>query len=353
MSNETSIKRFGEKLNALRAMRGLTLKDLALALGLTAHGYISELESGKKIPTAALALKIAQFFGVSLDELLQDDVALRNTPSEKSMPLPLIERPPTPQEVEKLRLLLSTYQDGTGMLQIKGGLTLPGWRDFERAVALAFDGEAQESKAIFDVLLTDKQNPQVSYGISCKMRAELNKIGRKGRVSLELSNSAGQFWQYLNAQGINQANYRDFPQEIGQALIEIVEGWHQVVGLERGGTVNVAKSCYLVLSWNKTGWYQLHQFSLNLPAPESLSWYFPQGKSGNNVRHINGDDATGTILEWYGESGGQLKYYPLAKDALWASEPFQLEPLSGENYGIMQKAAAYFPEKWAAACNTE
>ena len=38
------------------------------------------------------------------------------------------------------------------MLAQKDSSTLPGWRDFERSVALAFGGQAQESKAIFDVL---------------------------------------------------------------------------------------------------------------------------------------------------------------------------------------------------------
>ncbi len=46
-----------------------------------------------------------------------------------------------------MRLILSTYQDGTGMLKNKKNpmkvKTLPGWRDFERAVAIAFDGEAE------------------------------------------------------------------------------------------------------------------------------------------------------------------------------------------------------------------
>ena len=109
------------------------------------------------------------------------------------MPQSLIDRSPTEREVERLRLILSTYQDGTGMLQVENGLTLPGWRDFERAVALAFNGEAQESKAIFDVLLLSQDRPHIRYGLSCKMRRELNKIKRTGRVSLELSNSAGQF----------------------------------------------------------------------------------------------------------------------------------------------------------------
>lgn len=145
------------------------------------------------------------------------------------MPLPLIDRKPTPGEIEKLRLLLSIYQDGTGMLADKNnpGLTLPGWRDFERATALAFSGYAQESKAIFDVLFPDQNNPKVSYGISCKMRNTLDRIYNDGRVTLELSNSAGMFWKELNQVGITQSTYRTKPQEVGSAIISLYEQWHR------------------------------------------------------------------------------------------------------------------------------
>jgi hypothetical protein len=49
----------------------------------------------------------------------------------------------------------------------------PGWRDFERSVAAAFNGRAQESKAIFDVLLPDPLRKGIYFGLSCKMRDEL------------------------------------------------------------------------------------------------------------------------------------------------------------------------------------
>ena len=112
------------------------------------------------------------------------------------MPITFVHRPPTRRELEKLRLILSTYQDGTGMQQDKKqkGRTLPGWRDFERAVALAFGGIAPENKAVFDVILTDSGRPEVKYGLSCKMRSELDRIDRDGRVTIELSNSYGKFW---------------------------------------------------------------------------------------------------------------------------------------------------------------
>src|SRR5438270_10835388 len=87
--------------------------------------------------------------------------------------VPFAQRPPSAREVQKLRLILSTYQDGTGQLVTRDGNTLPGWRDFERSIALTFGGKAKESKFIFDVLLPDPRTPGLSYGLSCKMRRTL------------------------------------------------------------------------------------------------------------------------------------------------------------------------------------
>ena len=54
--------------------RQMTLKELASALGLTAHGYISEIEAGKKKPTADFVLKVARYFKVTTDQLLKDEL---------------------------------------------------------------------------------------------------------------------------------------------------------------------------------------------------------------------------------------------------------------------------------------
>jgi hypothetical protein len=262
------------------------------------------------------------------------------------MSLLFIHRPPTPREVEKLRLILSVYQDGTGMLQDKknSGRTLPGWRDFERAVALALGGFAPEDKAVFDALLTEPDKPDVKYGLSCKMRGELDRIERDGRVTIELSNSSKKFWAHLKTKRINEANYKGRPRQVGIALVELVETWHQAASLDQGGGVDIASSSYLALSWNKKGWYQLHWFSLQFPDPENLKWYFP------TPGHLSGDDDLGTVFEWYGESGGQLKYYPQARGARWASERFHLESLPDSlEHGILAKVAAYFPERWSEA----
>lgn len=249
---------------------------------------------------------------------------------------------PSPNDLEKLRLVLSTYQDGSGMLAHEEGATLPGWRDFERAVAGVFCGQAQENKAIFDVLVPCVQGREVYFGFSCKMRRELDRVEKTGRVSIELSNSAGKFWDHLRLRKINQRNYRKQPSEVGNALLGLVKAWHDEVSIERGGVVDLSKSSYLALSWNKEGWYQLFQFSIHLPASKSLRWHFP------TLRCLKGDDGSGTVFEWYGESGGQLKYYPLAKDAIWTSKRFQLEPLPDSvNHSLLYKAAMYFPALWS------
>lgn len=253
----------------------------------------------------------------------------------------------TAKEVERLRLILSTYQDGSGMLPQKGGPTLPGWRDFERTVAIVFGGEAQENKAIFDVLVPKArtQRSSINFGISCKMRRELNRLEKTGRVSFELSNSSGYFWSRLQSQGINPKNYLKKPAAVGKTLIELVESWHHAVAIQQGGVVDLNESFYLVLSWSKRGFYQLHQFAVHMPKPGSLKWRF------STSRCLKGDDEDGTLFEWYGESGGQLKYYPLARNAIWCSQQFRLEPISGLKGGILVKASTYFPKLWNKAKN--
>jgi len=251
------------------------------------------------------------------------------------MQLPFVDRVPTRREVQKLRLILSAYQDGTGQLAV-GHLTLPGWRDFERSVALAFGGEAQESKAIFDVLLPDLRREGIKYGLSCKMRETLRYVEDTGRVTIEVSNSAGKFWAALKANGFNEDNYTRAPARVGKILLDLVGSWHRAVSIEQGGQIDLAGSSYLALQWDKkTGQYQLYQFPIRLPDPETLQWSVVS-------RRLIGTDDKGTLFEWYGHSGGQLKYYPFATDAIWVSERFQLEPLPKNKvgYGILSSEAS-------------
>ena len=78
VNKRRSIKRFGTKLHRLRTERGMTLQALAEELGLKSHGYISELEAGKKIPMVDFVLQVARYFNVTTDELLKDEIKLKD-----------------------------------------------------------------------------------------------------------------------------------------------------------------------------------------------------------------------------------------------------------------------------------
>ena len=75
-AGNSDLLRFGEKLRSLRNRRGLTLAQLADQLGYKAHGHLSEIESGKKLPTVGLAIKVARLFDVSTDALLKDELEI-------------------------------------------------------------------------------------------------------------------------------------------------------------------------------------------------------------------------------------------------------------------------------------
>lgn len=68
------MQRFGEKLRTLRKQHNLTMRELADKLGLSTHGYIGDLESGRRQPSLELAVKIADLFGVTVDQLARDEV---------------------------------------------------------------------------------------------------------------------------------------------------------------------------------------------------------------------------------------------------------------------------------------
>lgn len=53
-------------------------------MGHTAHGHISELEAGKKIPTVHFVLNVARLFNVSIDELLRDELEVTMKTSEQA-----------------------------------------------------------------------------------------------------------------------------------------------------------------------------------------------------------------------------------------------------------------------------
>ncbi|NJN66180.1 MAG: helix-turn-helix transcriptional regulator [Chloroflexaceae bacterium] len=66
------MKRFGEKLRKLREQRGMSLRELSQVFGFD-KAHLNKLELGKKKPHADLLLQIAEYFEVSLDDLMRDE----------------------------------------------------------------------------------------------------------------------------------------------------------------------------------------------------------------------------------------------------------------------------------------
>jgi transcriptional regulator with XRE-family HTH domain len=70
------MNRFGEKLRTLRLRQGLTVRELASTLEISSHSHIVGLEIGKHKPSIELVLKIADYFGVTTDQLIRDNLEI-------------------------------------------------------------------------------------------------------------------------------------------------------------------------------------------------------------------------------------------------------------------------------------
>lgn len=253
-------------------------------------------------------------------------------------------------QVEQMRLLMSTYQDGTGQLRVKDSSTLPNWRDFERSVAVTFKGFAFENKGFLDVVIEGKEiNENGKIGISCKMRNTLSGFISSRSINLELSNAYNKFWTELQRHKIhNIGHVRLVPEKAGKIIVDLYESWKYSAA--ENLNINIGKSFYLTCLYDlKTKLYQLFALPFLLPDPSSLEWELRESKDGNeNKGTLIAKKDDKLVIEWYAISGGQLKYYPSENDALWQSEQFELEPIGNiENgYGLIQKAKDYFPDKW-------
>jgi transcriptional regulator with XRE-family HTH domain len=72
------MQRLGQKIRTLREQRGMTLMQMAVALGYPTHrhSYLSEIETGKRTPKGDFILKVADLFGVTTDQLMRDELDL-------------------------------------------------------------------------------------------------------------------------------------------------------------------------------------------------------------------------------------------------------------------------------------
>lgn len=70
MSDATS-RLLGERVSQLRQLQELTLEQLAAASGVS-RSMLSQIERGRANPTLAVTQRIAQTFGISIGELVDD-----------------------------------------------------------------------------------------------------------------------------------------------------------------------------------------------------------------------------------------------------------------------------------------
>ena len=276
--------------------------------------------------------------------------------SSSSDGVPLADRAPTPKEIERLRLLLSVFQDGSGTLESQSGTPIPDWRNFEDVVDAFFGVTTPVDKDIFDVLVPyPSDSSEQMFGISCKMKKALRMAYKKpkpkskhGRAYIELSNPAKELKRAFNRAGVSMNNYSegDNAAIAGKAAVEMIRKWHEEVSVAKGGKVLMDESCYLSLLWDDRDGrctYRMYGFEHELPDPSSLDWYVPDG-----TVHIKGCEQNGgIIMEVYPTSGGQIKYYPRVDDALWMSDEFDLASLPGViETDLAAKAKAYFEDRW-------
>lgn len=274
------------------------------------------------------------------------------------MSAPFITRPPTPDELEYIRLAFSTFCDGSGMTMLENGQTVPGWRDIERALAATLGGIAPEGKQIFDVFLPSTENPAVVYGVSAKSKELSRKtaiadLEGDGRVYMEMANSPAKFWALLRPTGVTESDFlaQRHAEKIGPAVLNLVEKWHQEdaakYAMENPGkTISLADSAYLTVSNSKgrkavPRQYQIHSFDLSFPA--GITWKF---NSSACLRGFDPSFPDEVLLDWYGLSGGQLKYYPRASTARYKSPPFTL--VAPHQLDLVAKIARYWPSEFHA-----
>lgn len=254
---------------------------------------------------------------------------------------PIKDRPLSEAEVERMRLALSTFRDGSGQFLKKIDGFMPDYLDFERVTAYVCGGTTAENKGIFDVSVpVPHEKP---FGISCKMAVTQKKNTKSS--FMEMSNSKKKFDDEFARLGID---WRTEPEDAGPAIVELVMGWHSEVG----GEVDLASSRYLVLSHDpKWETFQLLCFPLNLAIADpsdDVEWC-NEGDDKNGgpstvAGYIMDGDRKHRLWQLYQNSGGQLKYYPLLEWAEWTSEPFKLE--SPPVVDIREKVEQYFPGMW-------
>jgi hypothetical protein len=269
------------------------------------------------------------------------------------MSLMFATRNPTESETKYIRALLSTFRDGSGNQSECDGSTRAGWREIERCIGEAVLGPASENKHIFDVIAPDDLIKNVFYGLSIKSkqlsRRNLLSLSTTGRVYMEIANSPAKFWaeiESLHGCTEREFNRKEHPGLIGNTVLDVVRNWHfegkRAFELFGGNRIlDLQNSRYLCVSYSaeinpSDRLYQMHSFALDYP--KDIEWEYTSDRC---LRGYDPQHPCETLFDWYGSSGGQLKYYPRGRTALYKSEIFTM--LQPPILSLTDKAMQYFP----------
>lgn len=274
------------------------------------------------------------------------------------MALAFIHRAPTTDETKALSLMFATFRDGSGNQKDSDGKTRADWRQIERCFAELLNGYGGEDKNIFDVIAPDPENPSAAYGFSIKSKQlaprEFETLSSDGRVYMEIANSPAKFWSAIKAKhGFTENDFRSqrHPDLIGNTILQTVMAWHvdgktmhDRANNSNGTSLDLANSCYLCVSSSNESAelrrYQIHVFPLHYPS--NIVWRY---KSAACLSGYDPASPNKALIDWYGLSGGQFKYYPSVTAARFSSAIFTV-PNCPRSLTISEKAKLYFPDAY-------
>jgi hypothetical protein len=179
----------------------------------------------------------------------------------------------------------------------------------------------------------------------------IKHLNEGGRLHIELTNSLAKFWKVLELDGYTKEMFHNMeePETAGELLLDTIRSWHVQAKQKFDETsimkLDLKQSRYLIISCNKikktapVRMFQIH--SLPLELPKGLLWKFYSPKC---LQAFDPDKPEEKVCEWFGDSGGQFKYYPLAQTCLYKSTQFYLEDV--RKISIVEKTSRYWPNEW-------
>jgi 2-phosphoglycerate kinase len=133
----------------------MTIRALALALGFPSHSYVSEIETGKKIPSTEMIIKLAELFQVSVDQLVHDEREIDNsagTIHATQLTTPVMDKATPPSR--SWQVLLLGGAAGTGKTSVSYRLA----RYFDIGIT-----EVDDFQVILECMTTPEQQPVLHW----------------------------------------------------------------------------------------------------------------------------------------------------------------------------------------------